>query len=505
MSARVNRSIAVVAFVCLVAGLALSRLVEPGVRIQTVTLAGDTPALHFLPAGPGPHPVALLAHGFSGSKENLVCYGEALAAAGFECYSVDGPGHGASPQLYSFMEVVRTLEAVAHAVGPVDVFIGHSMGGFTGGEAVREGGLKPKLFIALGSLPVLGEHGPPLLLLAGAKEEIFTPSMLKARTDARCLISPWSNHTLEAWDRLLVNAAGQAACTAVGRTPPAAATCWLWRLLGIVLAMLGALGLAFSLPKLPPPWAWGRGLFVAAIFIIAFVLTTGMWRDVMPHLRYFPAQGAAIAIIFLVLLGLGRLRVPWWGVTVLACVLWLCVIAIPVLRSFLMSRMPLFTMVFSVAFIPAWLIGTLLGRVAARHGSRFDADLALAIIVGCAIFQWGRPPRIKAPEAAPAHVAIKLDAKFYDACAGEYEVAPDNLHWDPIKLKVWRQGEQLMGQASGASVFQGVFEIYPESETNFFVINGAQLIFTKNEKREVTDVISRMAGSPDKVGKKVKP
>lgn len=489
---------------CLVAGLACSRLVESGVRVQTVTLAGDTPALQFLPAGPGPHPVALLAHGYGGSKENLVCYGEALAAAGFECYSVEQPGHGASPQSYSFMGAVQTLEAVAHAVGPVDVFIGHSMGGFTGGEAVREGGLKPKLFIALGSLPILGEHGPPLLLLAGAKEEIFKPSMLKARTDARCVISPWSEHALEAWDRLLVNAAVQVACTAVGKPPPAAATCWRWRLIGVVLAMLGVLGLAFCLPRFPPPWAWGRGLFVATIFIIAFVLTTGMWRDVMPHLRYFPAQGAAIVITFLVLLGLGRLRVPWWGVTMLAVALWFCVIAIPAIRSILMSHMPVFTLVISVVFIPALLIGTLLGRITARHGSRFDGDVALAVIVGCALFQWGRPPRIKAPEPSPARAAIKLNAKLYDACVGEYEFAPNNLHWEPIKFKVWRQGEQLMGQTLGKRIFQGVFEIYPESETNFFVINGAQLTFIKNDKGEATEVISRMKEYPDMEGKKVK-
>ena len=40
----------------------------------------------------------------------------------------------------------------------------------------------------------------------------------------------------------------------------------------MVLAMLGALGMALCLPKLPPRWAWGRGLLVSAIFIVAFVV-----------------------------------------------------------------------------------------------------------------------------------------------------------------------------------------------------------------------------------------
>ncbi|HEX3357940.1 MAG TPA: alpha/beta fold hydrolase, partial [Tepidisphaeraceae bacterium] len=149
--------------------------------------------------------MALLAHGFGGSKETLFRFGEALTAAGFICYSVDQPGHGASTRAFTFMEVVHTLEAVAREVGPVDVFVGHSMGGFTGGQAVREGGMKPGLFIAVGSLPVLGDQAPPIIYLAGRFEEFFSPEMLKTRADARFVISPWCDHVFEMWDSLLVN------------------------------------------------------------------------------------------------------------------------------------------------------------------------------------------------------------------------------------------------------------------------------------------------------------
>lgn len=82
---RDNRVIAAASIICFVTGIVLSHRMEPGVRVQKVTLADDTPALKFLPAGPGPHPVALLAHGYAGSKETLFRYGEALAAAGFIC------------------------------------------------------------------------------------------------------------------------------------------------------------------------------------------------------------------------------------------------------------------------------------------------------------------------------------------------------------------------------------------------------------------------------------
>src|SRR5580765_1157374 len=98
MGTRRNWIIAGVAAICIVTGIALSHLIEPGVRVEKMTLTENTPALKFIPVGPGPHPVALLAHGYASSKEALFRYGEALAAAGFICYSVDQPGHGASPR-----------------------------------------------------------------------------------------------------------------------------------------------------------------------------------------------------------------------------------------------------------------------------------------------------------------------------------------------------------------------------------------------------------------------
>src|SRR5882724_3787067 len=102
MRTRRNWFMTGVAAVGFITGVALSHLIEPGVRVEKVTLAEDTPALKFIPTGAGPHPVALLAHGYASSKETLFRYGEALAAAGFICYSVDQPGHGASPRKLDF-------------------------------------------------------------------------------------------------------------------------------------------------------------------------------------------------------------------------------------------------------------------------------------------------------------------------------------------------------------------------------------------------------------------
>jgi esterase/lipase len=232
--ARTNRWVIAVAIVALIIGAILSRVIEPGVRVEKGTLTGNTPALRLFPATPGPHPIVLLAHGATGSKENLFRFGEALAAAGFDCYSVDQAGHGKSPQPCSFWHVdgkwrwptnillkPRELE---RALGSVDVFIGHSMGGGAGEWSVTEDGFRPKLFIGVGAPVELGEHGPPVLLLAGFFEEIYRPAQSQARMDAQVVISSWSDHILEMYDPVLVRAAVKAACPTVGKPVPAAPT-----------------------------------------------------------------------------------------------------------------------------------------------------------------------------------------------------------------------------------------------------------------------------------------
>src|SRR5207248_2045050 len=131
-----NWIIAGVAAVCFVTGVALSCMIEPGVRVEKIMLTTNTPALRLFPATPGPHPIALLAHGDGASKEMLFRFGEALAAAGFDCYSVDQAGYGESPQPCSLTNLLRNFQELELALGEVDVFIGHSMGGGVGAWSV---------------------------------------------------------------------------------------------------------------------------------------------------------------------------------------------------------------------------------------------------------------------------------------------------------------------------------------------------------------------------------
>jgi CubicO group peptidase (beta-lactamase class C family) len=108
------------------------------------------------------------------------------------------------------------------------------------------------------------------------------------------------------------------------------------------------------------------------------------------------------------------------------------------------------------------------------------------------------------PESPKPGVAIKLDAKHLAACVGYFEFAPNTVFPAGMKLNIWREGDHLTGQASGENALQGAFDIYPQSETNFFIpVDGAQLIFVKNGNADVTSIIHKYPGRPGCEGKKL--
>ena len=165
--------------------------------------------------------------------------------------------------------------------------------------------------------------------------------------------------------------------------------------------------------------------------------------------------------------------------------------------------MALDLMFIASAMTPAAFAGTVLGGIASRGRSRLEGDIALAIIMGCATFQWNQPPRA-APNTPQPQVAIKLDTKLLDTFVGQYQFPPDNVFWAGMKLTIVRQGDQLVGKALFKGVVYGPFNIYPDSETNFLVKGkDGQLTFIKSDKGEITAVISRLGGSPDNEGRKL--
>jgi pimeloyl-ACP methyl ester carboxylesterase len=382
-----NWIIAGVAAVCFITGVALSHVIDPGVRVEKVMLTTNTPALRLFPATPGPHPIALLAHGNGGSKEMLFRFGEALAAAGFDCYSVDLAGYGESPQRCSLTNLDLSFPEAYRALGAVDVFIGHSLGGGVGAWSVRAAGFRPKLFIGVGAPVKLGEHGPPELLLAGLFEELHRPARLRAITNAQVVISPWSDHILEAYDPMLVRAAVKAACAAIGKPVPAAPTAWRWRFAGLVLGIAGALGLMFRLPELHPRLARTRRYIVPAVLLIALGLTLGTWIGVTPQLRRIHQQLVLLPVIWLALAGLNRLRMPRWSLAVVTGILALGCAALRIAyptNNFLPAVLMCIFAISTLLLLPS----TLVGRIATRGGSSRDGDIAMAIFASYAIGQF---------------------------------------------------------------------------------------------------------------------
>jgi len=69
----------------------------------------------------------------------------------------------------------------------------------------------------------------------------------------------------------------------------------------------------------------------------------------------------------------------------------------------------------------------------------------------------------------PKHI-IKLDARLLDACIGKYEIEPDNVFGrSGAKVTISRKGDHLIWQAVGGNALPGALDLYPESETNFFL------------------------------------
>ncbi len=92
----------------------------------------------------------------------------------------------------------------------------------------------------------------------------------------------------------------------------------------------------------------------------------------------------------------------------------------------------------------------------------------------------------KTNEAPPKErQTVKVDPAIYDAYAGEYELAPD------FSIVITRQGDQIFAQVTG----QKKLEIYPESETRFFLKEvDAQLDFQRGTDGKVSGLVLHQGG-----------
>ncbi|HEV7509807.1 MAG TPA: serine hydrolase [Thermoanaerobaculia bacterium] len=92
----------------------------------------------------------------------------------------------------------------------------------------------------------------------------------------------------------------------------------------------------------------------------------------------------------------------------------------------------------------------------------------------------------KTKEAPPKErQAVKVDPAIYDAYVGEYELAPT------FSLVITREGGQIFAQATG----QQKLELYPESETRFFLkVVDAQVDFQRGADGKVSALVLHQGG-----------
>jgi CubicO group peptidase (beta-lactamase class C family) len=118
---------------------------------------------------------------------------------------------------------------------------------------------------------------------------------------------------------------------------------------------------------------------------------------------------------------------------------------------------------------------TVLSNVMPSSPSKISRDLASIL--------FGQP--VSTPKVREV---AKVDPKIYDAYVGKYELGPNFV------LTVTREGDHLMTQATG----QGKIEVFPESETHFFLrVVDAQLTFVREDDK-VTHLILHQNGSSRK-------
>jgi pimeloyl-ACP methyl ester carboxylesterase len=127
-------------------------------------------AIAYLAAGEGPHPVAVLLHGFPGNEKNLDL-AQAIRRAGWDAVYFDYRGSWGSPGAFSFSNSMEDTEAaIAYLREPdnaarlrIDpkrvVLIGHSMGGWMAAYAgAHDSGILGTAMISAADMGQMGER-----------------------------------------------------------------------------------------------------------------------------------------------------------------------------------------------------------------------------------------------------------------------------------------------------------------------------------------------------------
>src|SRR6266478_5977875 len=125
-----------------------------------------------------------------------------------------------------------------------------------------------------------------------------------------------------------------------------------------------------------------------------------------------------------------------------------------------------------------------------RTRLRILLTIALCLVTAIGAINLARSTRAQQPQ----HTEIKIDAKLFDQYVGQYSFVDD----PEFMLNFWREGEKFFMQPTS----QGRIEIFPESETKFFLkIIEAQATFVRDAGGKVTSVVWRQNGTDNKANK----
>jgi CubicO group peptidase (beta-lactamase class C family) len=101
-------------------------------------------------------------------------------------------------------------------------------------------------------------------------------------------------------------------------------------------------------------------------------------------------------------------------------------------------------------------------------------------------------------------VAIPLDTKLLDVCAGNYEFAQEASH-AAVTLTIWRERGHLVGQTWENNITPGAVDLYAESPADFFdKVIGLRLTFFSNDKGEISGVVRHFRSGAEYKGWKTK-
>ncbi len=135
-------------------GLGFNRVIayEDDLKRSTFTIQGviPVPVIEIIPASGETPLVAIVAHGFAGSKDLMTGFGDELARAGITTYIFDFPGHGESPvpladNTFSGLAAQENITTVGEVITyvrthnrvtshPNFILLGHSMGSAAVGD-----------------------------------------------------------------------------------------------------------------------------------------------------------------------------------------------------------------------------------------------------------------------------------------------------------------------------------------------------------------------------------